>query len=87
MKSKKSSPVLLSKKLAITNKLVKHGKNKTCFATWMAKLKPFWQTVARKKEKSDFQLYASKEMKEGDDESSDKEFLPEENENKHSSMV
>lgn len=41
----------------------------------------------KKKEKSDFQLYASKEMKEGDDESSDKEFLPEENENKHSSMV
>lgn len=45
MKSKNSSLVLLSKKLAISGKLVKHDKNKNCFAKWTARLK----TLAGKK--------------------------------------
>ena len=48
MKSKKSSLVLLSKKLAISDKLAKKGKNKTCFAMWMARSKTFL-TYGRKK--------------------------------------
>ena len=48
IKSKKYLLVLLSKKLAISDKLVKHGKNKTCFAMWMARSKTF-STYSRKK--------------------------------------
>lgn len=48
IKSKKSSLVLLSKKLVRADKLVKHGKNKTCSKMWIARWKTFLTYSSKK---------------------------------------
>lgn len=69
MKNKKSSLVLLLKKLALSNRL-RHSKNKACFAIWIVRSKSFL------KSDSNVGVNASEEEEESNEESSNKESCP-----------
>ncbi|KAL9951328.1 hypothetical protein ACROYT_G043972 [Oculina patagonica] len=84
--------VLLLKKSAKSDKIVKDVENNICFATWTTRSKNFSTFIINHKKgeaiaDSDVELYASEEEEEDGDESSDEETVPDNSEDEPPNAV